>query len=291
MNDTPEFLTVPELADLLRIKERKVYDLAASGDVPCSRATGKLLFPAGDVRAWIEGKKSGSAGRQARPLVVLGSHDPLLEWALRQSECGLATFLDGSADGIARFTANEGVAAGLHIHDAETGDWNVVPVKRALMDQDAVLVSFAIRRRGLVTPPEAAERFKGMRDLVGTLVAARQEASGTNVLLQHLLEDARLLPEDLSFTEPMRSEQDAVLAVAEGQADVAFGLEAVARPFGLGFVPLIDEKFDILFDRRAYFDAPVQRLMAFCRGDRFKERALALGGYDISDLGGVRWNA
>ena len=55
MSADPEFLTVPELAELLRIKERKVYDLASAGDVPCTRATGKLLFPARDVRAWIEG--------------------------------------------------------------------------------------------------------------------------------------------------------------------------------------------------------------------------------------------
>lgn len=41
-----EYLTVRELADLLRLKARKVYDLAASGTVPCSRATGKLLCPA-----------------------------------------------------------------------------------------------------------------------------------------------------------------------------------------------------------------------------------------------------
>ncbi|WP_407943286.1 helix-turn-helix domain-containing protein [Mangrovicoccus ximenensis] len=54
-----EYLTVRELAELLRLKERKVYDLAASGELPCSRATGKLLFPAAEIRAWIEGARGG----------------------------------------------------------------------------------------------------------------------------------------------------------------------------------------------------------------------------------------
>jgi excisionase family DNA binding protein len=86
-----EYLTTKELAGLLRIKERKVYDLAASGQVPCSRATGKLLFPRRAVEAWIASKSSGPVVETSRPDVFLGSHDPLLEWSLRESRCGLAT--------------------------------------------------------------------------------------------------------------------------------------------------------------------------------------------------------
>jgi excisionase family DNA binding protein len=53
-----EYLTVKELADLLRLKERKIYDLAASRGVPCSEATGKPLFPAAEIRAWVDQSKS-----------------------------------------------------------------------------------------------------------------------------------------------------------------------------------------------------------------------------------------
>ena len=291
MIETPEFLTVRELAEMLRIKERKVYDLAASGDVPCSRATGKLLFPEADVRAWIDGKKSGSTELSERPAVFLGSYDPLLEWAIRQSQCGLATLLDGSADGVDRFIAREGVAAGLHLHDEASGDWNVQHVKRTCAGQNGVLLSWAVRRRGLVTRPEQTEQFLSVRDLSGARVAARQKGSGTDLLLRQLMEDSGLSASGVTFTEPVRSEQDAVLSVSEGLADVTFGLEAVASPYGLGFVPVVDERFDILVDRRAYFDAPIQTLLAFCRGKAFAERASMLGGYDVGELGDVRWNA
>ena len=77
---TNEFLTTRELAELLHIKERKVYDLAASGKVPCSRATGKLLFPRRAIEDWMAANSSGGTparhNRQSR--VVLGSQDPLL---------------------------------------------------------------------------------------------------------------------------------------------------------------------------------------------------------------------
>jgi excisionase family DNA binding protein len=62
-----EYLTVKELADLLRLKERKIYDLASSGAVPCSKATGKLLFPAAEIRAWIEQAKSGGVAGRSIP--------------------------------------------------------------------------------------------------------------------------------------------------------------------------------------------------------------------------------
>ena len=98
--DLPAYLTTRELADLIRVKERKVYDLVAAGDVPCSRATGKLLFPRDAVLAWIDRAGENADEVRERPPVVLGSHDPLLEWALRESGCGLASLFDGSLDGV-----------------------------------------------------------------------------------------------------------------------------------------------------------------------------------------------
>lgn len=289
MTGAPEFLTVKELADLLRIKERKVYDLASAGEVPCTRATGKLLFPEAEVRAWIDGKHSGKA--LARPSVFLGSHDPLLEWALRQSRCGLATYFDGSMDGLARFKAGEGIATGLHIHDAASDDWNVAIAERDCSDFDVVLIAWATRRRGLVVKAADADAFKELRDVKGKTFATRQGESGTSVLLDALLAEAGIALPDTDSIGPFHSEQDAVLAVSEGSADVTFGLESVAQQFGLGFVPLVDERFDILVDRAAYFDEPIQTLLAFCRSRTFLDRAKMLTGYGLAGLGEVRWNA
>lgn len=285
-----EYLTVKELADLLRLKERKVYDLAASGEVPCSRATGKLLFPAAGIRAWIEGAQSGAARPSVpRPGVFLGSHDPLLDWAIRQSRCGLATFFDGSLDGLARFVSGEGVAAGLHVRDSD-GSWNLAAVREAAAGQDAVLIRFAARRRGLVLRPDGPAP-KGLAELAGLRLAPRQESSGTAGLLRDLAAEAGLDLGRVSETPMERTEDDAVQSVRRGEADVTFGLESVALAYGLPFVPVIEERFDLLIDRRAYFEPAMQGLMAFCRSDAFGQRAKSLGGYDVTGLGEVVWNA
>jgi molybdate-binding protein len=89
---------------------------------------------------------------------------------------------------------------------------------------------------------------------------------------------------------PARSHSDVALAVAEGKADTGFAIEMVARQFRLGFVPLFRERYDLAVWRRDYFEAPLQKLFAFCRGPAFRTRAEELGGYDVSGLGRVHYN-
>lgn len=288
-----EYLTVKELADLLRLKERKIYDLASSGAVPVSKATGKLLFPAAEIRAWIENAKSGGpAGSPsaARPSIVLGSHDPLLDWAIRQSRCGLATFYDGSLDGLERFVSCEGIVAGLHIHDAASGKWNAPAVSKSAADQNAVLISFAKRRRGLVYRADG-EIPTGLSDLAGKKIVPRQPESGTDALFRELAGKSEIDISQLEFTEVARTEDEAVEAVRRGAADAAFGLEAVARSYGLEYLPIIEEEFALLVDRKAWFQAPLQKLVAFFGTKQFADRAKAYGGYDVEELGEVIWNA
>jgi len=291
--DAPEFLTVRELASLLRIKERKVYELAASGEIPVSRVTGKLLFPEREIRAWIAGGSSGGDALQSnrRPDIFLGSHDPLLEWAIRQSRCGLATRFDGSLDGLAHFAAGDGVATGLHVHDSGAGVWNIAHVKATCAHENAVLVAWARRHRGLVLRPDADEAIRSLADLEGRSIAPRQAGSGTQTLFEDLLAQAELSHDSVTFCETAPTESDAVLAVAQGHAEVAFGLESLARLHGLAFVPVIEERFDLLVDRRAWFEPPLQRLFAFCTSPSFAAHAAEFSGYDVAGLGSVVWNA
>ncbi|MEM8538744.1 MAG: substrate-binding domain-containing protein, partial [Pseudomonadota bacterium] len=262
----------------------------AAGRVPCSRATGKLLFPAREVHAWLAGNSHGKA--ISKPNVFLGSHDPLLEWALRQSECGLATFFDGSLDGLDRMQAGEGIAAGIHIYDAAQDIWNTPAVTDRFSVENAVLVHFAKRARGLVLGKGLTGKIQKLADLRGHRFVPRQPQSGSTVLLRDLLKRANLDDTALTFTEPARSEQDAVLRVAAGEADATLGLGALAQQFGLDFLPLISEDFDLLMDRKAYFDPPLQTFLAFLQSRSFRKHAGDGAGdsYDVARCGTIVWN-
>lgn len=300
----PEYLTTRELATLLRIKERKVYDLAASGEVPCTKVTGKLLFPEQDVREWLADGRIGSdrpvseqvgtlpVAAESAPTrrgVVLGSHDPLLDWALRESRCGLATYLDGSFDGLERFIAGEGLACGMHVYHPGQQDWNTVPVSEQCGGLNAVLMHFARRQRGLILHPDV--EVNGLEDLPGQRIVPRQVTSGAHSLFAHLLCEAGIDAQSFQPAPLARNESDAVLSIVEGHADAAFGLAALAHQHRLTFVPLIEEQFDLLIDRKAYFDQPIQTLLSFCSSAPFADRANDLQGYDVRQTGMIRWNA
>ena len=288
-----EYLTTKELAALLRIKERKVYDLAATGKIPCSRAMGKLLFPRQAVEAWIAGENPsvGTTGGLRRPAVFLGSYEPLLEWALLESGSGLATLLDGSTDGLMRFVAGEGMAAGLHVYDPVDLEWNIRAVETHCAQQAVVLLEFAWRERGLIVAPNATEQLGQLSSLCGKRVVPRQPGAGTQVLIEHLLAEAGVSVSEVEWTDAARTESEAALAVLDGRADAALGLRALAEQLRLGFIPLLRERYDMLVDRAAWFDPPLQRLANFCRSEDFANKAAQFAGYDVSGLGTVRFNA
>lgn len=279
--EAPVYLTTRELADLLRIKERKVYDMAAAGEVPCSRAMGKLLFPRAEVEAWLAASASGPRiTAPARPPVVMGSHDPLLDWAVRESRCGLATAFDSSLDGLSRFAGGGCIAAGLHLPGRAGDEWNVDDVIARASGASAVLVEWARRERGLVIAPGSA--VSNIAGLAGKRFAPRQPEAGSQILFDRLAVEAGLDAASLSLTPPARGETDAVLMVQEGKADACFGLACIAAQFRLGFVPLASERYDLLIDRKAWFEPPFQALLGFCQSSAFRARATEMAGYDIT---------
>jgi putative molybdopterin biosynthesis protein len=291
----PDYLTTREVADLIRLKERKVYDLVATASIPCVRVTGKLLFPRALVDAWLARHAEYRDGVEAllsRPGICAGSHDPLLDWALREAGTELAVKFGGSLAGLRALAEGRAQMAGVHLADAGGTQWNVGHVTRALPGQPVVLIEWAQRQQGLVVAPNNPLRLKGVADLAGRRVIGRQREAGAFVLLEQLLAAAGVELGALKLVpEPALTEADLAAAVAEGRADAGLGIAAVAHQYRLSFVPLVVERYDLAIWRAAYFDAPAQKLLAFARGERFADRARALTGYDIGGLGTVHYNA
>ncbi len=291
-----EMMTTREVAEYLRIRQRKVYDLVREKRIPCTRLTGKWLFPRRLVDLWVaQGTDMPLAAHglvQHAPPVVVGSHDPLLEWALRESRCDLALLSGGSLDGLRRLAAGEAVTCGLHVLDSASGEYNVPVVRQTCAGLDVAMIEWGWREQGLVVAPGNPKGIGGIGDLRGARLATRQPEAGSQLLLIHLLAEAGMELGDLETMEqPALSETDLALAVLEEKADAGLAVAAVARQFRLEFIPLHRERFDLLVRRRDFFDEPFQKLLAFARGEPFSARAGEMGGYDTSGLGRVVYNS
>lgn len=287
-----EYLTTKDLAELLHVRERKIYELASAGDIPCTRALGKLLFERRAIDAWLAHHGSEGTGRRVidPPNVFVGSHDPLLEWSLRESDAGLATYFDSSEDGLQRFANGDGIATGLHLYCAETDDWNVARVKEQFGDKPVALIEWCWRERGFVVAKGNKSKVSSIETLAGLRLVPRQGNAGSQILLEHHLTALGGAADSIKMTKPARTESDAVLAVAEGDADVAFGLRSLAERHKLDFIPFTKERFDLLIWWKAWFEDPLQKLSAFVRSQEFAAKGKSLAGYDFSGCGTVRFN-
>ncbi|MCP3405839.1 helix-turn-helix transcriptional regulator [Bradyrhizobium sp. CCGB01] len=296
-----EFLTTSEAADYLRLGERKLYELVTTGAIPCTKVTGKWLFPRHELDLWVLSGMARPAGMLTAepPPVVGGSQDELLDWSLRESGSGLGSMSEGSARGLERLQRDEVMAVAVHFHglDADgslASDASATALRDAPDLHDAVLVAFVRREQGLVLPPGNPKRLRGLSDVLalGVRMAMRQQGTGAQMLLDVLLQRAGASTRDLRRVETSAlTGPDLAEIVRAGQADCGIATRAAARSAGLDFVPLVWENLDLAMRQRSYFRPPMQALIRFLSERRLRQRAEELTGYDPSPAGQIRFAA
>ena len=291
----PDLLTTEEAATYLRLSERKLYELVANGAVPCTKVTGKWLFPKTALDRWLAAGLIAPAGlaHATAPPIVGGSHDPLLEWALRESGCGLASLPEGSEAGLRRLARGEVTAAAIHLHrlDGDDDDANADAVANASGLHDAVVIGLARREQGLVAAAGNPLRLTDIADVGAkrTRLALRPPGAGAQLLLLALVARAGLALDALAVVKPAcPTGADIAQAVRSGRADCGIATRAVADAAGLDFVPITWERFDLVLRQRDYFLPGPQALFKFIRTAAFRERAAELTGYDVGETGEVR---
>jgi putative molybdopterin biosynthesis protein len=292
-----QLFTTAEAAAYLRLKERKIYEMVAEGTVPCTKVTGRWLFPKAELDQWLAASVTRPAGmaHPAPPPVVAGSHDPLLEWALRESGSGLALLALGSEAGFMQFAAGDSSAACMHLHDIENleTDANIDNMKDRSDLQDAVLIAFCRREEGFVVAPGNPLKIKSIADVVAkrARITMRPKGAGAQLLLLAMLHRSKMTLDQLSAVAPVcQTGPDIAQAIRAGRADIGVATRAVANVTGLDFIPIVWEQFDLVVRQRDYFRAPFQKLVKFIASHEFAARAKELGGYDIAGAGAIRFS-
>jgi putative molybdopterin biosynthesis protein len=290
----PDLLTTEEAAVYLRLSERKLYELVANGAVPCTKVTGKWLFPRAALDRWlVAGLVLPALAQAPAPPIVGGSHDPLLEWALRESGSGLASLPEGSEAGLRRLARGEIAAAAIHVHrlDGDDEAANLDAVADAPGLHDVVVIACARREQGLVLAPGNPLQLCDIAGVAASRarLALRPQGAGAQLLLLALLARAGLAFDALALVKPVcPTGADIAQAVRSGRADCGIATRAVAQAAGLDFVPLTWERFDLALHQRDYFRPGLQALFKFVRTAAFRDRAAELAGYDVSEAGDVR---
>ena len=226
---------------------------------------------------------------QATTLGMLGC-DPavaLLEPGLRRYGVRLVWAEEGSYQALAGLARGEAHVAGCHLIDENTGQYNTSWVRK-LVPFACSLVTFAAWQQGLVVPAGNPKGIGGVQDLVepDVSIVNRQSGSGSRSLLDRLLSQQGI-PSDAvaGYGREVGGHLAVARVVASGLADAGVAVQAAASAYGLGFLPLEEERYDLVIPDHFLDEPGVQALLGLLRRPGLRRRVEALGGYDVSEMG------
>jgi len=292
-----EAMRVLRTSRLRGLIERPVVEALAQGFTPDE------ITAAFDIQiaAWRDRRESVPAG--LAPLAALaatatgvrfaGSHDLALEmlWAhARRTQPGLAisACFVGSLDGLLALLHGEADLAGAHILDEESGEFNLPILRRLFVGQPLRVITLVERVQGLIVSPGNPLGLRSWADLARPRMRFinRQPGSGTRTLLDYHLRLERIPPPSIDgYASLALTHLAAAASVADGLADAGLGLMAAARAYGLGFVPLARERFDLVLLARDRDRPPIAQLVDLLATEVFRAEVAQLGGYDARRMG------
>ncbi|MBI5959539.1 MAG: molybdopterin biosynthesis protein [Chloroflexi bacterium] len=227
----------------------------------------------------------------AKTVVVVGSHDPMLDLlgqflAVRFPGFRLSSANVGSLGGLVAQKRGEAHLSGTHLLDPETGEYNLPYIRRTLGDLPVQVITFARREQGLIVAAGNPLGLQSLADLVRVRYVNRQRGAGTRVLLDYELEQRGIDPGHIEGYDREEYTHLAVAAaVASGSADCGLGIRNAALALGLGFIPVTHERYDLVIPVQ-YIDLPViHHVLALLHDTEFRAAVAAQPGYDVAAMG------
>jgi molybdopterin molybdotransferase/putative molybdopterin biosynthesis protein len=261
------------------------------------RADGLLVVPAG-----VEGHHAGEQvrvellrglGEIGRTIVAIGSHDLVLDVAasvLRATDplLTLASSNVGSLGGLVALRDGLCHIAGSHLLDPATGEYTLPYVDRLLKGSDIAIVRLVHRDQGLLVARGNPLALTGIDDLSrpGLRYVNRQRGAGTRALLDHELARREISPAEVSgYSREEHTHLAVAAAIAAGRADTGMGILAAARAFGLDFIPVAREPYDLVLRTTMLDDELLAPLWTLLDSPDFQNGVEKLGGYSCTETG------
>jgi len=267
------------------------------------RADGLLTIPAGS-----EGVGAGesvkiellrSQTEVDSTLVSIGSHDNILDLLanqLHRLSCPirLSSAHVGSMGGIMAIKRGEAHLAGSHLLDEETGEYNISFIKRFLKDTPLQLINLCYREQGLIVAPGNPKKIGGFKDIArdGLSFINRQKGAGTRLLTDKVIAESGLDPEQIpGYDHEEYTHMNIAAAIAGGSIDCGMGIRAAALALELDFVPVAEERYDLIIPLNILADSRIEAVLNLIRSSTvFKDKVLALGGYNLRECGSVMYS-
>ena len=263
------------------------------------KADGILEVPQG-----VEGYEAGSevevrllcrADKLENTLVVIGSHDPLLDeladmMHVENGDVYMSSAHVGSMGGIMALRRGEAHAAGCHLLDTATGQYNLAFIRKYFPKGGVKLIRCVGRQQGMMVAKGNPLNIRKFADIAreGIRYVNRQKGSGTRILTDYLCKQENLDTAAIYGYEREELTHTSVAAqIVSGSADAGMGIYSAAKLYDLDFIPICIEEYDLIIPDHAWDTPMVQQMIATLKSEAFQEKILSLGGYTIENPGEI----
>ncbi len=225
-----------------------------------------------------------------RTVVLSGSHDLALEMLANLSGGDLYIFTNpvGSLDGLVALRQGLCLAAGCHLYDSASGDYNSPYVSHFFPDKKMVLLTLAHREQGLIINAGNPHSVQGLEDLTRQDIrfVNRNRGSGTRLWLDQQLNCLGIQPTQVpGYEDEATTHTDVAESIRNGHAQVGLGIRAAAASLQLGFIPLFRERYDLVISQEQLGLPQFSPMFDTFYSGEFRHRVESLDGYDVTHLG------
>ena len=261
------------------------------------QADGLALVPSGtqgiEAGEKIQVRLYRSKSEIEKTILAIGSHDltlDLMSQYLAEHDRRLASANVGSQGGLVALRRGEAHLAGSHLLNPETGEYNISYIRQYMPNIPVKVIALVGRAQGLIVGKGNPKGIKDLGDLNSPNVqfVNRQRGAGTRVLLDYHLKSMTIPPESIvGYSQEEYTHLGVAAAVASGRADCGLGIAAAAQALNLDFVPLFDERYDLVIPKQFVDDELLAPLFDLLADSAFRKAVSQLTGYDVSVMGTI----
>jgi putative molybdopterin biosynthesis protein len=284
-----EILSAKELSKYLKINEKKIYKLAQEGTLPHVKIGGKVAFTRELIDRWILENTE-----REKHVLIAGSDDPLLRQVIdlfNATNDGVIYYAPvGSINGLKLLQAKAANMSCVHILDMEKKSYTLSYIARYLSKDDYRAMQLFYRTQGLMVKKDNPKGIRSIKDLSNRSIAFinRNQGTGTRLLFDFLLREHKISQSAVNgYSKEAASHMEAGIAVLKSEADAAFGIKHTAHILDLDFIPLFQERFDLVIPIDYFHTSQVKTFLTLFEQPALLHSIKDFTGYDLKDTGSI----
>ncbi|MEH7418912.1 helix-turn-helix transcriptional regulator [Neobacillus drentensis] len=295
--------TPDEVAQIFQISKHTVYELIKRGDLQAFKIGNKMRIEHAELERYKESMKAPTKKTTdapsinmipSAPIRLSGSHDFLVEHFAKQAGSALNVQIQpsfiGSLEGLMMLYRGQCDIAAIHLLDPASQEYNLPFIHQLFVYENIAVMRFADRQQGFIVAKGNPKNISDFTDLTRKDVqfVNRQKGAGTRFLLDSKLSHHGIHPNMINgYSNEEWNHLSAASYINRGMADVTFGIQSAASHLGLEFVPVAQEKFDLVFRFTPENKQHLLDLIHFLQSASFKDSLTNLEGYSVQDLGKI----